>query len=107
MASPARPDGTAPTMIELLQEINKNLTENLKRQNERIEEIEARLANTSASNVRKASILAPIIPEMAVEEENPEAAKDDHEVETDQTHEGGALGQSEAWKHLPQAMKSW
>jgi len=49
MASPTT-DGAARTMIELLQEINKNLIQNLKQQNERITEIETKLANTSASD---------------------------------------------------------
>jgi hypothetical protein len=59
------PDGTARTMIELLQEINKNLIENLKQQNERIAEIETKLAGASFSDVQKST---PILPEMAVEE---------------------------------------
>jgi len=78
------PDGTAPTMIELLQEINKNLIENLKRQNERIAEIEAKLAISSASTAQKESTPAPIVPEMG-EEVVPEAAKD---VDEDQANHG-------------------
>ena len=93
--SPTPPNGTAPTMIELLQEINKTLTENLKWQNERIVEIEAKLANNSASGVQKASTPAPIIPEIAGEEVVLEAAKDDHEDEADGTIEGGATSKLE------------
>jgi hypothetical protein len=77
------PDGTAPTMIQLLQEINKNLIENLKQQNERITEIETKLASASTSDVQK-STPAPILPEMAVEDAVPGAAKDDHEDDADQ-----------------------
>jgi hypothetical protein len=90
MASPT-PDGTARTMIELLQEINKNLIENLKQQNERIAEIEAKLANTSASDVQKESTPALIIPEVADNEVVPEAAKGDHENQASQRIEGDTL----------------
>ena len=79
-------------MIELLQEINKNLTQNLKRQNERIAEIESRLADTSASDVREASYPAPTVTETTIEKEEPEAAKDDLQVEADQMIEGDGLG---------------
>jgi hypothetical protein len=81
MASP-KPDGTAQTMIELLQEINKNLVENLKQQNERIAAIEAKLASASASDVHKES--TPIISKKASDQEVPGAAKDDHEDQVDQ-----------------------
>ena len=84
LESPA-PDGTAPTMIGLLQEINKNLIENLKCQNERIAEIEAKLAISSASTAQKESTPAPIVPEMGGEEVVLEAAKD---VDEDQANHG-------------------
>jgi hypothetical protein len=68
-------------MIGLLQEINRNLIENLKQQNERITEIEAKLAASSASAAQKESTPAPIFPEIS-EEVVLEAGKDADEDHT-------------------------
>jgi hypothetical protein len=84
-----KPEGTAQAIVELLQEINQNLIENLKRQNERIAEIEAKLPNISASDVQK-STPAPILPEVVVEEGVSGATKDDHEDHADQEIEVSA-----------------
>jgi uncharacterized membrane protein len=89
-----KPEGTTQAVVELLQEINQNLIENLKRQNERIAEIEAKLANTSARDVQKESTPAPIVPDIAVEEVVPGPAQEDHEDQVNNGIDGDPPGVS-------------